>query len=355
MSTLAQSHTLVKTKPVVAHGGIVFALAPRIKRFFQEAFDPQKSFPVPWQWLEVELLDRDQWEESLYRLRPEVLVTGWGTPALPERYALTDDLPLRYVCHLAGGVKPLVPRRLIERGVLVSNWGNAISYTIAEHAILLVLSLLRNQPAWSDFIDRWHDHRHTFPCEALHTRSLRGKRVGLHGFGLIAREIVQMLRPFRVELSAYSSGVSKSLFHEHDVRQARDLEDLFANNDVIIECEAVNSHTRGVVTERVLRLLPKQAIFVNVGRAAVVDDVALERLVLEGRLFAGLDVHREEPVPWHAPLLTTDRALLSPHVAGPTEDAMRVLCDFAIANLLRFSRSQPIEGMVSLDVYDRTT
>lgn len=80
-------------------------------------------------------------------MKPAVLVTGWGTPKLPDSHAALDALSLRHVCRLAGGVKPLVPRRLIERGVLVSNWGESISYTIAEHAVLLVLGLLRNLPA----------------------------------------------------------------------------------------------------------------------------------------------------------------------------------------------------------------
>lgn len=338
-----------------ASRGIVFALAPDIRHYFDKVFDPRRFASLPCHWLDVSHLDAKQWEDALMKLQPTMLVTGWGTPPLPESYAGMDALSLRYVCHLAGGVKPMVPRRLIERGVLVSNWGESISFTIAEHAILLVLGLLRNLPEWGGFIDKWQSGNSGHPLMALSTRCLRGKRVGLHGFGAIAREIVQMLRAFRVEVSAYSDGVPTNLFEKHQVKPAESLAVLFSGNDIVIECEAVTSRSRGSVTERLLRLMPDQAIFVNVGRMAVVDEVALIKVVQEGRLRVGTDVYQHEPISPQYPLLKTTHALLSPHIAGPTEDALPGMCEFALANLQRYIKGEPIEGLVSLEVYDRTT
>jgi phosphoglycerate dehydrogenase-like enzyme len=270
MPSLLQTAQPVATAPKV----LVFALAPPIKHYFFKSFDPGLFSAASCQWLDVSGLDPRQWKDALTELRPTVLVTGWGTPTLPDDYVDSEDISLRYLCHLAGGVKSLVPRRLIERGLLVSNWGESISFTIAEHAILLVLGLLRNLPEWGRYIDHWQSRGEEYPLLNLSTRSLRGKRVGLHGFGAIAREITRMLRPFRVEMAAYSQGVPKSLFEECHVKPASSLEELFATSDVLIECEALTEQTRGTVTERILRLLPDRAIFVNVGRAALVDEAA---------------------------------------------------------------------------------
>ena len=355
MTSSIPSACLSQVHSGAVDGGIVFALAPEIRHYFRTVFDPRRFASLPCHWLDVSQLDAAQWEDALTILKPAVLVTGWGTPKLPDSYAALDALSLRYVCHLAGGVKPLVPRRLIERGVLVSNWGESISYTIAEHAVLLVLGLLRNLPEWGGFIDTWQSGNTGHPLMTLSTRCLRGKRVGLHGFGAIAREIVQMLRAFRVEVSAYSDGVPLSFFEQHHVRPADSLEDLFSGSDIVIECEAVTERSRGSVTERILRLMPDQAIFVNVGRMAVVDEAALIKVVLEGRLRTGLDVYQQEPISPQYPLVNSTHALLSPHIAGPTEDALPVMCEFALANLQRYLKGEPIEGRVSLEIYDRTT
>ncbi|MCE0497557.1 MAG: hypothetical protein LV481_06395 [Methylacidiphilales bacterium] len=343
-----------KTNALVSNV-VVFALAPPIKHYFSQFFDPRLFSSVSCQWLDVFTIDPRQWKDALTELKPSVLVTGWGTPLLPDSYVDSKDLALRYVCHLAGGVKSQLPRRLIERGVLVSNWGESISHTIAEHAVLLVLGLLRNLPEWSGYITHWQDREQDFPLMNLSTRSLRGKRVGLHGFGAIAREITRMLRPFRVELTAYSKGVPKSLFEEYDVKPASSLEELFATSDIIIECEALTALTRGTVNERLLRLLPENAVFVNVGRGAVVEEAALIKIGLEGRLRIGLDVYEQEPVSSQYPLLRKKNVLLSPHIAGPTEDGLTIMCEFALKNLQRYFQGDKLDGLVSLEIYDRST
>jgi phosphoglycerate dehydrogenase-like enzyme len=351
MEALAQT---AKSNAVKADS-VLFALAPPTKNYFADFFNPALFPSVPLRWLDPSGVTPRQWRDALFDLKPSVLVTGWGTPALPESYASSKDLSLRYVCHLAGGVKSIIPRRILERGLLVSNWGQAISHTIAEHAVLLVLGLLRNVPEWSGFMDNWQQSSHTFPTRTLSTRSLLGKRVGIHGFGAIARDIVQMLRPFQVKLSAYSRGVPNQLFEEFQVRQTSSLEELFATSDILIECEALTALSTASVNEHILRLLPDHAIFVNVGRAAVVHEAALIRIALEGKLRIGLDVHHQEPISPNHPLLNLRNVLLSPHIAGPTEDGMPVLCEFALNNLRRYIRGDEIEARVSMEIYDRST
>lgn len=65
---------------------------------------------------------------------PEVLVTGWSTPPLPEAWLAADGCPLRYVCHVTGSVRRLVPQSFLERGGKVSNWGEQVGPQVAEHA-----------------------------------------------------------------------------------------------------------------------------------------------------------------------------------------------------------------------------
>lgn len=334
---------------------IAFALAEDSKLHYMPLFD-SVGFPArEHEWIDFSTMDEPEWEKTLYELNPAVLVTCWGTPAIPEHYARDPRTSLRYVCHLAGGLRPIIPRCLIERGVRVSNWGTSISHSVAEHAMLLVLGLLRNLPAWNSYIDQWPEQITPFAASILNTRSLRGKRVGLHGFGAIACELVEMLKPFKVELASYSKGVPKALFAQHGVRRCDSLEELFSGSDVLIECEALNSCSRGSVTEEILRLLPEGGIFVNVARGQIVDQSALMRLATEGRLGIALDVYEEEPLPVDSPLRRTPLTLLSPHIAGPTMDSFPILAQWAAKNIQSYLDGGKIEGLVNLDAYDRIT
>lgn len=301
-------------------------------------------------WVDVSNIGADQWERLLFEVRPAILITGWGTPDIPERFARWSELPLRYICNVTGGIKSFVPRCLLERGILVSNWGTTISHTIAEHAMLLTLGALRNLPLWNGFMDMPADRTST-----LRTQSLRGKRIGLHGFGGIARELVGLLKPFRVELAAYSFGVPRQLFEDHDVRFCESLEELFSISNVIIECEALTPQSRGSVTEAIFSLLPNDGAFINVGRGAVVDEAGLVQLAAAGKIRVALDTFQQEPLPSESALLRIPGALLSPHIAGPTTDGFALCGEFAMTNLRHYLRGEMVDGAVTLEIYDRST
>lgn len=328
---------------------LVFALNSDSARRFRPGFEPEIFSGVEVRWFEPEALTGEGFKAALREANPEVLVTGWNSPRIPEDYLPERECALRYICHLAGTVKTFVPRSLIERGVLVTNWGTSISHTVAEHAMLLVLAALRGMPQWGEFMEDWPRRR------ALPSRRLRGKRVGLHGFGAIARELAAMFGPFGVTVSAYSQGVPTGIFLDHGVLPAPDLESLFAGSDVLIECEALTPATDGVVDERMLRLLPQDAVFVNVGRSRIVDEDALARVALERGLRLGIDVFDNEPPPADLPLRAVPGAILSPHIAGPTPDAFPVLWDFAMRNIASYLAGDELQGLVTLEVYERST
>ena len=350
-----QTHGRAESARQTGGERIALALGPESKAQFLPQFDAAALPPADYAWIDLPELTETAWEECLFEQRPTLLVTGWGTPAIPGRFARSPEMSLRYICHLAGSVRQIVPRALVERGVRVSNWGTAISGSVAEHAVLLTLAALRNLPAWDDYMRRWpqRDEPHTYL--PLETRTLRGKRVGLHGFGSIARELVGMLRAFGAEVSSYSWGVPPALFERYGVRRCDSLETLFSGSDVLIECEALTAHNQGTVNAAMLRRLPAGAVFVNVGRGHVVDEAALAQVAAERGLRLGLDVYCEEPLPASSPLRALPGALLSPHIAGPARDAFGGLCQFALANLRRHLLGEPIEAEVTLEVYDRST
>ena len=292
-----------------------------------------------------------EWQR-LWRERPAaILVSAWQTPPLPVELPVADNGSLRYVCHLAGTVRKLIPRDLISRGLVVTNWGDSISATVAECTLMLTLMALRRASYWAVAMHRegaWKDAK-TF------TQSLLGRRVGLHGFGAISQHLVPMLRPFTDRIQAYSPRIPNQTFARLDVSRADSLEALFSTSDIFVELAAATPENHHIVTETLLRRIPEGGVFVNVGRGCVVDEAALARVAQEGRLQVALDVYEQEPLPADSPFRGLPNVTLLPHLGGPTRDRRRDSGALALHNLRAFQRGESMQAVVSLEVYDRST
>lgn len=286
----------------------------------------------------------ERFAQTLSRIDPEVVVGCWKTPSFP------DTLPsrLRYVCYLAGSVKRLNLKTHIERGLLLSNWGNSISAVVAEGALFQILSCLRRGPEWNIGMHQ----RGAWKDETTQTASLLGRKVGLHGFGKVARELVGLLRPFSAQVSVFAPDVTPAAERDWGVRRAASLDALFAENDVVVEVAPLIPETFRSVQERHLRLLRPGCVFVNVGRGDVVDEDALIRVAKEGKVMFGLDVFSVEPLPPDHPLRGLLNVSLTPHLAGPTNDRRADAGAWALRNLRAYAAGQPLAGQITAGNYE---
>jgi phosphoglycerate dehydrogenase-like enzyme len=297
-------------------------------------------------------IGKAEFNRTVGEYRPEIILSAWKTPALDESRLEEFTAYLKYYCHLTGTVRHKVPRSFIEKGLLVSNWGDTISCTVAECALLLVLSCLRRSHGWAL---RMHIEGSWRPERLEENNSLFGKRVGLHGFGNIARALVELLKPFNVTLKVYSPHVPDSVLEKSNVKRAESLEELFRWSQVLVDMGAYTPETYHLIEERHLRMLAEGACFVNVGRGAVVDEEALIRVAREGKLQFGLDVYETEPLPPDSPLRGLRNVNLLPHIAGPTHERKADCGRLAVENLKRYIRGERPEHVVDLEVYDRIT
>lgn len=328
---------------------ILAALTPAELRDFlpEPLLGEVRTLAAPFTHLDTSELSPEAFHRALYAANPEVVLACWKTPPLPA------ELPpgLRYVCYLAGSIKKLVPRAHIERGLLVTNWGGSISRIVAEWALFHILSCLRRATFWTLAMHRegaWKNGN-------TETASLFGRRVGLHGFGQVARELVRLLQPFQCTISVFAPDVDAEAERRHGVHATHSLETLFAENDIIVELAPLIPATTGIVTEKLLRLIRPGGVFVNVGRGAVVDEMALLRVAQEGKIMVGLDVFSVEPLPADSGFRGLPNVTLTPHLAGPTTDRRRDAGQFAVANLHAYAAGRPLQALITEDVYDLST
>jgi len=287
--------------------------------------------------------------EHLRKTEAPVLLTSWSSPLTPDDIAQRAPT-FKYLCHTCGTLKKIVAREAIVNGLLVSNWGRSISRSVAEHTLLLMLGCLRNIALVQSSM---HVEK-AWPKPAT-IRGLFERRVGLHGFGNVARELVKLLAPFDCKISAFSPYEPEEAFSKGGVKRCGSLEELYASNDVIACVAPLTDETRGSVNEKLLRLMPPDGVFVNTGRGAVVNERALERVAREGNLQIGIDVYEEEPLPAASPLRGLPNALLTAHCAGPTADRRVDCARFALKNIANFFAGLPVEAVIDAAKFDLQT
>lgn len=349
MGVLIQSDEVENTA-AIRRPSVLLALNARERQiFFGEARVRVPGADI----MEAPEVEGEEWAALLHETRPDVVMSCWSTPMLPVTES-DESVPTRYLCHLSGSVRAVVPRDLLARGMLVSNWGSLVAPEVAEHALLLILASLRSMPLWNDTMHLpWETQ--VVAIDRMGTRTLRRQRVGLHGFGAIARALVALLKPFGVRCRVYSPGVPWGFIREHGCEPVGSLEELFTGSDVLVECEALTAETKGSVTRDLIWHLPHDAVFVNVGRGAVVDDDALAEAASQGRIRVACDVFADEPIKNNSAFWAAKRGVFSPHIAGPTQDSYRDCGEFALRNIANFLAGSPVESVVSLEMYDRST
>jgi phosphoglycerate dehydrogenase-like enzyme len=310
-----------------------------------------EALPVVIKRVDLPLGSSHDWPGILAENKPDVLIAAWACPPLPEDLAVGEE-GLKYVAYLAGSIKELVPRVLLERGLQVTNWGSSISRTVAECGLLLILMAMRRASYWSVVMHRdggWKQGLETV------TQSLHERSIGIHGFGQIARHMVPLLKPFGGDISAFSPGVPDALMEERGVKRCHSLPDLFSRNEVIVELAPYTPENFQIVTEELLRSIRPGGVFVNIGRGEVVDEEAMIRVAKDRQedLQIALDVYGMEPLPVDSPLRGLPNVALLPHIAGPTKDRRKDSTAFAIENLRRFIHGETISANITPEIFDR--
>lgn len=241
----------------------------------------------------------------------------WGkSPDLPGFFA---SLPrLRWIQALAAGPDTLLAANP-PAPVLITVGVHFHDATVAEHALALLLTLVRRIPA---SLAAQRDHRWAGELggvQPLHpdgpVTTLLGARVAVWGFGAIGQEIAHHLLPF----GAHVTGIAHSAGQRAGFPVVDDdsLPDLLPTTDALIMVLPTRADTHRALDARVIDLLPDRTMVVNVGRGSTVDENALAAALREGRLgAAALDVLAREPLPRESPLWDVPNLVITPHAAG---------------------------------------
>jgi D-3-phosphoglycerate dehydrogenase len=217
-----------------------------------------------------------------------------------------------------------------EMGVKVSNASGYSTQSVAELALGMMLSLLRNVPQVEE------------RCRAGKTKDglvgteLRGKTVGIVGAGAIGQNTGRLCKAFGCKVIAYNHRPKQAA--EGTIDEFVDLDTLTRESDIISLNCPLNDSTRGMFDAERIAMMKKTAILINVARGPVVDSRALADALNEGRIAgAGIDVFETEPpLDVNHPLLHTPNTIVTPHVAFASKESMALRAQIVFDSLDSF-------------------
>jgi phosphoglycerate dehydrogenase-like enzyme len=231
-------------------------------------------------------------------------------------------------------------------GIPVANVAGANTFAVAEHTIMLILACLKKLLLAHEKTKRGEWAQDEMPMYGVF--ELFEKTLGIIGMGRIGKEVAKRARPFGPHLVYYD--VNRLPLQEEEELGVtyRPLDELVAESDVITLHLPLTPQTENMFSaDRIARMKPN-AVIINVSRGAIVDEAALAHALKEGRIQgAGLDVFSTEPISPENPMLDAPNAILTPHIAGATNESRVRIIDLTIDNVVRVLRRQEPVNIVN--------
>jgi len=239
---------------------------------------------------------------------------------------------LRAVGRLGVGLDNIDVEACRARGIAVIPATGANAQAVAEYVVCAAMMLLRGAFRASGEVaaGQWPRARLAAGREAA------GKTLGLIGFGDIGRLAARLARGLGMNIVAHDPAVDPrlALLAELGVRLLP-LEELLATADVVSLHVPLTPATRGMLDGARLALMKPGAVLINTARGGIVDERALARLLADGRLgAAALDVFQDEPLPPRSPLADVPNLLLTPHIAGLTQESNRRVSELVARRII---------------------
>jgi phosphoglycerate dehydrogenase-like enzyme len=222
-----------------------------------------------------------------------------------------------------------VSEQLLRRGLLVTNSSGIYAPSMVEYVIAMLVSIRRNLPR---YLTSQRDHV-WLPGDPFLDGELRGKRVGIIGYGGVGRLLASVMDGLGMEVWASDVQPPPEAAMSYLARfvSSGDLPLLLEASDCIVVACPLTSKTRGMIGANELSKMRRGTILVNIARGPIVDEGALLEALSSGHLGAAvLDVAAEEPLPPTSPLWEAPNLLITPHISGDTlegwERTMSLFC-----------------------------
>ncbi len=251
---------------------------------------------------------------------------------------------LKLVQLLSAGYDRVDVEAARKAKVPVANNGGANAIAVSEHAILLMLAVLKRLVRFHNDVvaGKWHPSIADPPVYEM-----SGRTLGIVGLGNIGKKVARRAAAFDMRVQYYD--IARLSEDQEDALGVRFVlfTELLRTSDIVSLHVPLDDTTRNLIGSRELGMMKRGAILINTCRGPVVDEHALHRALREGQIAAaGLDVMVEEPPAANHPLFTLPNVTLTPHSAGPTWENWTARFRNGFDNIERVAAGRPPKWVI---------
>ena len=290
---------------------------------------------------EVKVYDDTPQDKILERVQGYTVVV---TKEIPVPGDIIRQFPdsVKLICEAGTGYNNLDLEAAREKGIRVCNVPNYSTQRVAQTVLLLMLDLASSMTRQHRMLARG-DHSNFTDRLSVDHIELNGKTLGVVGIGNIGREVIRVAQALDMKILATAHHQRPDEDGIHYVP----LKELLSESDFISLHCPLTDETRHMIDEEAISLMKPGAYIINTARGALIDEKALIRALVEGRIAgAGLDVQETEPPAEDSPLYRLDNVVLTPHMGWRGLETRRRLVDKVRQDIEAFCSGSPINVIV---------
>lgn len=295
--------------------------------------------------------DREFTEEELKEaLRDvDVVFTGWGAPKYDENILEYAD-KLKVVAHTGGSAAAIISDEFMKRNLTLLTGNRLYAESVAEGALCYILLSQRKMLG-----DIQRTKEIGWPDVYVHNKGLKGKVIGLIGFGMIAENFAKILTAFDCKIKICSGHLAPETAAKYNAEKCS-IEEIFETCDIVSVHTALNDKSYHSIGKDLFDRMKDDSLIINTARGAVINEAEMIEVLKTGRIRAILDVYENEPLPMDSGLRGLDNVILMPHRGGPTTDVREwVTIELAQDVKKFFDGDTNLKHQISLEYASRMT
>ena len=282
--------------------------------------------------------------DAIRETQPEVLIVRSTKVTEP----MLDAGPLKLIVRAGAGYNTIDVEAASKRGIYVSNCPGQNSTAVAELAFALILAADRRiaENVAELRAGKWNKG------EFSKAKGLKGRTLGLIGLGNIGREMIPRAKAFGMRVAAWSRRLTPELASELGIEYRPNPKAVAADSDVVSVHVALNSDTRGMISDTFFNAMKPGALFINTARGEIVDQPALLAAMRQRGIRAGLDVYADEPSgavgEYDDEIIREPGLCGTHHIGASTEQAQEAIAAETVRIVRVFKETGRVPNVVNL-------
>jgi len=288
-------------------------------------------------------------KQVISELKGEEILVVHGAPITEEVLAAAKGLKL--LCCARGGPVNIDVQAATKRGIPVVTAPGKNAVAVAELAIALMVMLARNVKKASHHVEEGRiAGKDNYEGAEFLGRELDGKTLGLVGYGRVGSRVARRALAFGMSVLVYDPFIPSPAIEAPGIR-ATDFDTLLATSDYVSLHARESKENENLIGEKQFELMKKGAYFINTARPSMVDEDALLRALVSGKLAgAAMDIVKYRPDRPVSPFIDLDNSIVMPHIGGATYETTTKGAFIVAAQVQRYLAGQSLETLINPEV-----